>query len=333
VANGDNGTSGGRNTVFARRTAAISLAILLAAANACGRRDTPPDAETGAPGTPGAASSVEAAEPQSLAGSDAAVSSEFRVATYNINFANLDLRQTMAVIRRSEADFVALQETNAQSEAFFRRHLAQIYPHMDFRSDRGEYAAEGFGILSKSPLANLRFKSAKHGLFGTWIGETELGGHRLQIAVVHLDPVWFRKGDGLRAMLEGFQKTEAVHAREIGYVHDNLSANLPTLIVGDFNSMSTFAAPTFLCQNGFIDSFASVTEYPDNHPTWRWPTKHLELAARIDYIFHTGHLETIESTILDGGASDHRLVVSRLRWRRTDTRDVPPKRMEAPGKL
>ena len=40
----------------------------------------------------------------------------------------------------------------------------------------------------------------------------------------------------------------------------------------------------------------------------------MELPLRIDYIFHTRHLRTLESRILQSDASDHHLLVSRLQW-------------------
>ncbi|MCR4415178.1 MAG: hypothetical protein NUV77_22380, partial [Thermoguttaceae bacterium] len=67
-------------------------------------------------------------------------------------------------------------------------------------------------------------------------------------------------------------------------------------------------------EKGFIDSFASVTEEPDEHPTWRWPVGRGELTLRLDYIFHTRELKTVESKVLASRASDHSMVFSRLRW-------------------
>ncbi len=70
----------------------------------------------------------------------------------------------------------------------------------------------------------------------------------------------------------------------------------------------------FLDEKGLVDSFAAVTKSPDGYPSWHWPVGPIEISARIDHLFRTRHLSTLESRILDGNGSDHRLVVSRLKW-------------------
>jgi endonuclease/exonuclease/phosphatase family metal-dependent hydrolase len=85
-------------------------------------------------------------------------------------------------------------------------------------------------------------------------------------------------------------------------------------VLGDFNSISTFVAPATLTKAGLIDSFAKA--HPDDadaHATWRWPTRPLPIALRIDYIFHTPHFTTTASEIIRREGSDHSLVVSELR--------------------
>ncbi len=238
----------------------------------------------------------------------------FSVATYNINWGNVDLRKTAATIRKAAADLVLLQETNVQSESYLRGQLRGTYRYMVFRGDRGQYAAERFGFVSKSPVTNLRFLRPKHGLFGAWIGETVVAGRKLQVANVHLEPAMLSREMGLTGALAALSKMEKTHAQEIEYLYKNLAADVPTLVGGDFNSLAEFAAPKFLLGKAFIDSFASVTEQPDNHRTWHWPVGRTELSARIDYLFHTRHLRTVESRTVEADSSDHLLVVSRLQW-------------------
>ena len=237
------------------------------------------------------------------------------VATYNVNWGEVDLRETVAVIRRAKADLVLLQETTARIEGFLRRALDREYPLMAFRGHRGRNEAERFGILARLPVKDLRFVPPKHGLFGAWIGQWNWQGRKIQVANVHLQPGFFSRNAGVLGAMKALQQMEEVHKREIAAIYDNLAPKEPTLVMGDLNSMSSFAAPTFLAQKGFVDSFASVHEKPDEHPTWRWRTGGLTWSARIDYIFHTAHFQTVESRIVQSNASDHHLVVSRLRWR------------------
>src|SRR5436190_12997690 len=98
---------------LSRIFAAIACACLLAAG--CGPSQGP-----------------AAAGPSSLPAVSALETSSLRVATYNINWGNLHLDEVARAIRESDADVVALQETNPQSEAWLRRQFADVYPHLAF---------------------------------------------------------------------------------------------------------------------------------------------------------------------------------------------------------
>ncbi|NQT36646.1 MAG: endonuclease/exonuclease/phosphatase family protein [Planctomycetes bacterium] len=278
-----------------------SARILLAcvALAAIGRGDLPQAAEPGAP--------PPAAPPR-----------VFTVATYNINWGDIDPRHAVAVIRAAGADLVVLQETTARSEAHIRRHLAREFPWMRFQGHQGQYAAERFGILSTVEVKGLRFLPPRHGLFGIWIGQVELGGRRLQVVNVHLQPALLSEKMNILQAMKALGDMESVHQKEIAAIHASLDPEGPALVAGDFNSTADLAAGKFLAGKGFVDSFASVTEQPEKHPTWRWPTRHLALTARIDHIFHTRQIETIASRVIAKGASDHYLLVSRLQWSAPD---------------
>jgi endonuclease/exonuclease/phosphatase (EEP) superfamily protein YafD len=234
------------------------------------------------------------------------------VATFNINFGNPDLPAVVAAIRKSGADIVALQETNAASERFLRRQLAKEYPFMQFRPPKGEYLASGFGFLSRFPLEDRKFLEPKHGLFGTCICRVRVGGQAIQIVSVHLSPLGALREVGLAAALGKLAEVEAVHKKEILRILEGVDAAGPALILGDFNSLSTFVAPRILLEKGFSDSFAAVTKEPEGHPTWRWKVAGKEMAYRLDYIFHRGGLTTRESRVVPTEASDHSLLVSRI---------------------
>lgn len=100
---------------------------------------------------------------------------------------------------------------------------------------------------------------------------------------------------------------------QIGHIYEHLSDKMPAIILGDFNSGSTFCAPEFLKARGFTDSFSSVTENADEHFTWHWPHEGVDWRFRLDYIFHRGGgIRTLESRIVPTEASDHYLVISTL---------------------
>ena len=249
--------------------------------------------------------------------SPAAERREFTIATYNVLYQNRDLPKLVATLNAAAADLVALQETNPESETVLRRELAAHYPHMVFRS--GTKVSDGFGFLSKAPLCHLRFLDPLPGSRGAWFAEVTLGGTRLEVVNVHLATPQLGHLQSLPAVMTAFQQAEELHAREIARIHALLTHARPGIVLGDFNSFSFFNAPTWLAQRGWVDSFASVTENADQRGTWDFRHADNRWSFRIDFIFHSPDLRTLNSRILSSPASDHYPVVSRLGWR-----EIPP---------
>lgn len=239
-------------------------------------------------------------------------STTFRVATYNLNWANRHLDQAVEAIRTSEADIVFLQETTPISERFLQQQLAESHPHVHFVGHRRQFGAERFGFASRFPLTDVSFEPPGAGLFGSFRAVCRIDETQVTLINVHLNPFLFPRGSGIGALLAAMRETEDKHAAEIAAISRRFDLSQPAIIAGDFNSLSTFNAPSHLTKLGLIDSFASVHEDADTHATWRWPTRPLPMMLRIDYIFHTHHFRTAQSQILTRPGSDHSLVASEL---------------------
>lgn len=236
----------------------------------------------------------------------------FTLATFNINFGNLDLEKVVAAIRTADADVVALQETNAESARYLRRALGAVYPHMAFRTS--PQRAGGFGFLSRTPLTNVRYLPPRHGMFGTLLAETHLVGRRVQLVNVHLEPVRLHEAEGWREVLEKYRDAEEVHAREWEVIEAALSAEVPVILLGDFNSLTSSVVPTRLRALGYGDSVAASSEAPEAQTTWGWPIEEPTVRLRIDYVFHPADLEARASRVVACQSSDHDLVAVELSW-------------------
>lgn len=234
------------------------------------------------------------------------------IATFNINWGNPNLPQVVKTIRAADADVVCLQETTAASERFLQHDLSERYPHIEFHGHDGKFAAERFGFLSKFPLDKLAYYPPKHGLFGFYGANVESGGATLRIVNVHLDPWRISRKANVADAFTSLGNLDRTHAAEADRILDSLDDDLPTIVAGDFNSLSTQSAAALLKKRGFTDSFASVNENPERHPTWHWRVRGVELSLRIDFIFHKDGFTTRESKIFPGEASDHFLLKSVL---------------------
>ena len=287
-----------------RRNAPGRLAALacagLAAIAVCGALSVggPPQRPAPAPATPPA--SVPATSPAT-----------FKVATFNVLYENRDLKAVAETIRKSGADVVCLQETNEAAEKSLREQLGKTYPHATFKPGAG---ASGFGILSRTPLRNVKHLPPKEGWFGTHLCEANLAGRAVQIIDAHLTASTPPAGASVAEIARVFNQREAIRAKELAYILKNTEANLPRLIVGDFNAMPGGTAPQFLRDKGFLDSLASARADHATVTTWRGSLGGINLSARVDYVFHTKDLQSTDCQVLPSVASDHSLVVSTLRW-------------------
>ncbi len=249
---------------------------------------------------------------------------ELLLATFNINFGNARLDLVCEAIQESNADIVALQETNAESEAALTQAFAAKYPHHKFIGNDRIYYAGRSGVLSRFPMSEATAIKPADGWFEVLICRFDLGGEALELVNVHLTPFRLEASDGLTKALTRLGETEVAHRLEIEQIHQHMHDDVRTVVLGDFNSMSSFAAPKFLLERGFTDSFAAVHDNPDQHPTWEWPLRSGKFMLRIDYIFHDASLETVASQVIRKDASDHHLLMSKLRLNRNAKPKITP---------
>jgi endonuclease/exonuclease/phosphatase (EEP) superfamily protein YafD len=235
---------------------------------------------------------------------------ELRLATFNVNYGNRRGDLVLRAIEESSADIICLQETTLQSEQFLKRHLANEYPEFHVIGHDNKFYAERFAFVSRIAPRDLEFNGPKDGLFGFWCGTFTLGHRDIRVVNVHLKPFMLNRESAIVGIMGAVAATEDCHAKEIARIIKSLPDDLPVIVAGDFNSMSTFSAPQRMMSAGFIDSFAAVHENADAHPTWHWKTRPLPLSLRIDYIFHSNGLQTTRSRVIGPTGSDHSLLVS-----------------------
>ena len=242
-----------------------------------------------------------------------ALADTLRVATYNLNYANRRGDQVVDAIATADPDLICFQETTIQSERFLREHLEKTYPFFCSVGHKGQYFAERFAFASKTKLTDVKFTEPNAGLFGFYAATVESTGGSIQVVNVHLSPFQFRRGGGIADAMTAISATEEVHASEIAAIVAAIDPQKPTIVLGDFNSISTFAAPKRLVELGMIDAFGSLHDDADAHPTWSWPTRPIPVKLRIDYIFHTHHFTTTKAEVLRRDGSDHALLYAVLK--------------------
>jgi endonuclease/exonuclease/phosphatase family metal-dependent hydrolase len=243
---------------------------------------------------------------------EAARPTRLRVMTYNIHHGvgldgRLDLERIAALIRAERADIVALQEVDRGTERTERRDLAGelgqlLGMHVVFENNHafqgGEY---GNALLSRFPVREFRNRhfrmtqsTEQRGLLQVLL---EVEGKPLLIMNTHLD---FAPDDRERLS----------HVEEIFEAWEDFGAELPVLLMGDFNDVPESRTHRTLGRR-FDDLWEAVgTGYGDTIPV-ESPRR------RIDWILasKTRQIVPIRAWVPFSRASDHLPVVVEI-WLR-----------------
>jgi len=225
----------------------------------------------------------------------------WKVMSYNVNYANPDVKGTLDAIAAEDADVVLLQETDRGWQDALAKRFAKQYPHQAFRIHRR--SAGGLAVLSKIAITSEALvPTPPEGWFPAQ--RVVIGG--IQMLNVHLRPA-VEGGSWIR----GFQTTPPHRLEQIKAFWPTLAKNLPTLVAGDFNEDTYGTAVQFVETQG-------LARVPTTGPTtWRYERisdgkPFTLLAMNIDHVMLDAHLAATDARVLDAGASDHRPVVVTL---------------------
>jgi endonuclease/exonuclease/phosphatase family metal-dependent hydrolase len=225
-----------------------------------------------------------------------------RVMTFNVNFGVSTAPENVAAIRDSGVDVVLLQETTAETEAVFRRELADLYPHMRFREC---CRAGGLGILSRHPIVDEQWIDSQLGWFPAWRFVVDAPIGEVQLLDVHLRPPVSDSG----SWVAGYVSTGPFRRQEIEAFWSNVRADLPTIVAGDFNENERGDAIDWLEARGFT---SVLPMFEQSAVTWEWPLPLATLRARLDHIIVGPGLSAHAAAVIEAGRSDHFPVVAEL---------------------
>lgn len=234
-----------------------------------------------------------------------AATTELRVMTFNVHYANRRSQDIADLIRAEKPDVVALQEVTDGLARLLRPELATEYPY--FLVD--DYGGFPRALLSHYPLlvdASLpKVPQAQAVTVVTPAGQVLVWN-------VHPPPAVGQRGwDAQRHILAGVASAVSGEER-------------PLIVLGDFNT--TPRAENFgLLANRLTDvhqaagrSFGFTFPEPAALGALSWylqPARLLAPVVRIDHILVNDHFMPLESYVVPAGyGSDHRPVVATLRF-------------------
>jgi endonuclease/exonuclease/phosphatase family metal-dependent hydrolase len=248
------------------------------------------------------ASVLSSCAPQPLAPRDPTPGTpHFRVATFNVHYKKATDAATLQAITSTTADVVALQEVEPALEEALRSRALEQYPHRVYKPDVGP---RGLAVLSRFPLVDAGLLPAPHDYHPAHrvIVETPMGP--VQMINVHLRSRFAGRADPIT----DFVRADAEHTLEL---ESFLSAcqDLPTIVLGDFNSSPHGQAVKWLERLGFRNA---LPLFRPGQPTWRGRSVAGQLALTIDHVLFDAAFEPLDAFVADHGASDHLPVVAAL---------------------
>ena len=120
----------------------------------------------------------------------------------------------------------------------------------------------------------------------------------LQILNVHLRSLTVGNGGTVNSYLT----TAGDHRYEIQAFTADLTKDIPTMIMGDFNEPPDGTAVRYLEDQGYQNV---LPLYHPGQPTWRHPGVAGEFETTLDHILFDGSVEPLNAWVINAGNSDH----------------------------
>ncbi len=230
--------------------------------------------------------------------------SQLRVMTFNTHFRVDKAPDLVKIILESDADVIALQELSTPSADYFADHLSDEYPyqitHTWGKSVRGK------GLLSRYPLENEQFETFNS--INYLRAQIKIADEVLTLVNTHPPPPTY-----------GINFNTDHRSRAIDWILEQLAQESGAVIVlGDFNTTDQSADYRKLTAE-YNDSFREVgmglgQTFPDY--STRGMFSLLPIMIRIDYIWHSDHLQATSAEVWHTSAgSDHRPLIADLMLR------------------
>jgi endonuclease/exonuclease/phosphatase (EEP) superfamily protein YafD len=230
------------------------------------------------------------------------------VMSWNLEVGSRSTETRAGVIINHDADVVALQELTPAAAAALEAdaRIRARYPHRLLAPDPSVF---GMGILSAFPIVTSEVTSIPPTLTAT----LDLGtGRRLNVLNAHPLPGTIHAVSALRVPI-GFDGTERDASLRVirGRIDDLLAADVPIVVIGDFNMASTEPAYRWLSA-GLRDVHGEV----GLGPGWTWRPSRLEEFGlgflRIDYVFTGPSVASVEIAVDCRQPGDHCALVADL---------------------
>jgi endonuclease/exonuclease/phosphatase (EEP) superfamily protein YafD len=237
------------------------------------------------------------------------------VMTYNVLGTKEDARPAMEILHNTDVDIVFIQEVNQKLASAIEEELSEIYPYQVLDPIDG---VAGMGMLSKLPL-----KLTDETLQLNWVGKPQIlklewADGQLTLVNFHMWPL----GLGTFRAIDANSRAREAQALFLDEFARQAAREGPVIVAGDANATpqsDTYGRMVSFLEDSWMEGgFGFGHTYPGtNVPGFERPQLYgLTIPRwlfRIDYIFHSTHLTTLQANIAQFDEnSDHRGVIATL---------------------
>jgi endonuclease/exonuclease/phosphatase (EEP) superfamily protein YafD len=229
----------------------------------------------------------------------------FTIATYNVMDSIEGDVATRETIGATHADIICLEEVTAEWERVIRERYAADYPFMVFYAKGG---AAGLGVLSKQRLIEEALFEAPNNWHPAWSVLAETPAGWLNLLTVHLRSLY----SGTGGVVTDYVNWGSDHVFEIKSVlmsseAVSIPAEVPRMVLGDFNEESNGDAVEHLESLGFTDV---LPQFRPGQFTWRSHSLGNQFNEALDHILYDGAVTALNAYVVNAGHSDHIPVVA-----------------------
>jgi endonuclease/exonuclease/phosphatase family metal-dependent hydrolase len=239
------------------------------------------------------------------------MSESFTILTYNVANGRADPARLVRMLRSAGADVIGLQELAHVQAEVIEAELAEEYPY------RATFAGgfHGKAILSRFPILRteqLQLSDVRPDL----LASLDLEGRELAVISAHPPPP---RPSPLKLRFDA--NTQA----QIRSLAGLANQHAPAVLLGDFNMTDTHAEYAYMTSTGLQDAFKASgrgrgSTLPRRIGPWkrnlwlngliRWVP--LMPLFRIDFIWHTSQLRSLDCWVGTDAGSDHLPVLAVL---------------------
>ncbi|MGG6270769.1 endonuclease/exonuclease/phosphatase family protein [Leptolyngbya sp. AN03gr2] len=225
-----------------------------------------------------------------------------RVMTFNLLWSNQDYPKITQVVQKMDADVVGIQELQPKELPNLLKAISPIYPYYAIHPADRFHTVALFSRLPIESVKPLLFPPIERGLQAI----VRYGDQRINVLVTHLTPNNIPLNQLVSETIDRYTRRAAETEFLKKFIPEQ---SLPTIMLCDCN-MTDSSETYYELRKVLKDSFEERGQ----------GTGHTLVSSivpfavqRLDYVWHTGELQSIESFVGADGGSDHLPVIASFR--------------------